>query len=229
MKISTFALFALGTLAAAPAWAQQAYSSSSTTTTTTTYPSASSSSTYPPAYSSSGAYPSASAGTSGTVRPTYLSPGEPLAAAQTTQAYVPNRDVVVAVEKRLSQLGYNVDQSGEYNASLRNNVLRFQSDTGLRPTGDVDLSTIGALGINVQPTGQMTAMAPTTVTTQQTAQVNDRFDFPLERNDHMSSPQVKNQSTEWESTTGITLSPNEIQVGQQPPGFPPGFPLEDLY
>ena len=79
-----------------------------------------------------------------TVLPTWQSPGEPLAAAQTTREYVPNRDVVSAVQQRLSQQGYNTTVDGNYTANLRNNVLRFQSEHGLRPSGEIDLSTCGA-------------------------------------------------------------------------------------
>ncbi|MBX9634681.1 MAG: peptidoglycan-binding protein [Magnetospirillum sp.] len=207
MKTTTLAILALGVLAAGPSWAQQSGSGNPRP------------------------YPSQ------LDQRSYLSPGEPLAAAETTKAYVPNRDVVMAVEQRLAQLGYQVTPDGNYDANLRNNVLRFQSEHGLRPTGDVDLSTIGALGINVEPRG-MVARAPqtattttttTTATTQQTAQMPPAYELPLERSEFMSSPQVRRQSGELESTNGLRLSPNEIQVGEQPPAFPPGFPTEDIY
>ncbi len=212
MKTSTLALLALGALATVPAWAQQASTTRSTTTTTTT----------------SQSYPPSSATTSGAA--TWRAPGEPAGAAQTTQAYVPNRDVVSAVEQRLQQLGYNVSPDGQYDANLRNNVLLFQSDHGLRPTGDVDLSTIGALGINVQPVGTSVAMAPAVVT-EEVAVLPPGYEFPLERTEYMSAPQVMRQSEPLETTNGLELSNQELSalpVGEHPSAFPPGFPIQDI-
>jgi|GEM_PF-4401972 Putative peptidoglycan binding domain. len=64
---------------------------------------------------------------------------------------VDNHAVILRVEERLEALGYPVTRDGEYDANLRNNLMRYQSEHGLRPTGDVDLSTIGALGIALEP------------------------------------------------------------------------------
>lgn len=212
---ATIALVVVGSLAAAlPAAAQQRSSSSANT-----------------------AGYAGSAGTAGAARPTWQSPGEPLAAAQTTRAYVPNRDVVTAVQQRLGELGYSQNVDGEYTAQLRNNVLRFQSNTGLRPTGDVDLSTIGALGINVEPVGTApaaTAMAPAApaVTREQTAYRGRAYDQLMERDEHMESPQTRHQSTMLENTLGITVPNRDIriedQLGQLPPGMPPGYPVQNL-
>lgn len=169
--------------------------------------------------------------TSGTARPTWQSPGEPLAAAQTTQAYVPNRDVVTAVQKRLGQLGYNSSVTGNYDAQLRNNVLRFQSDTGLRPTGEVDLSTIGALGINVQPVGvapTTTAMAAPPPAPPAQISRGPAYDQILERDQYMSSPQTRHQSTMLQNYSGLTVSRRDVQVGELPPGMPPGYPIQNL-
>jgi peptidoglycan hydrolase-like protein with peptidoglycan-binding domain len=217
MKTSTIALLALGALATVPAWAQQAGTTRSTTTTTTT------------TGTGTGA---ANPGMSGvtTTEQTWRSPGDPAGAAQTTQAYVPNREVVSAVEQRLSQLGYNVTPDGQYDADLRNNVLLFQSDHGLRPTGNVDLATIGALGINIQPVGTTTAMAPATVV-EEVAVLPPGYEFPLERTEHMSAPQVMRQSEQLETTTGLKLSDEQLSAvpyGESPPAFPPGFPVQDI-
>jgi peptidoglycan hydrolase-like protein with peptidoglycan-binding domain len=165
-----------------------------------------------------------------TVRPTWQSPGEPLAAAQTTREYVPNRDVVSAVQQRLSQLGYPSSVNGNYDAALRNNVLRFQSDTGLRPTGEVDLSTIGALGINVEPVGvapTTTAMAPAAAPPRRIAR-GPAYDQILERDQHMSSPQTRHQSEMLENTLGLTVRRSDAQIGELPPGMPPGYPIQNL-
>lgn len=205
---ATIALVVVGSLAAAlPAYAQQRSSAAAT----------------------------GSAGTAGSTRPVWQSPGEPLAAAQTTREYVPNRDVVAAVQERLGELGYTQNVDGEYTAQLRNNVLRFQSNTGLRPTGNVDLATIGALGINVEPVGSSsaaTAMAPAPAATQQTASRGPAYDQILERDEHMESPQTRHQSTPLENTLGVTVPARDIQLSQQsgenPPGLPPGYPVQNL-
>lgn len=180
--------------------------------------------------SSLGAFPAlAQQSTSGATLPTWQSPGQPLAAAQTTREYVPNRDVVTAVQQRLSQLGYPATVNGSYDASLRNNVLRFQSDTGLRPTGEVDLSTIGALGINVEPVGVVpTSTAMAMPPPQQAIARAPDYDQILERDEYMSSPQTRHQSTPLENTAGILIDRREVQVGEAPPGLPPGYPPEFL-
>jgi peptidoglycan hydrolase-like protein with peptidoglycan-binding domain len=171
---------------------------------------------------------------SSTSRPPWQSPGEPLAAAQTTREYVPNRDVVRAVQQRLSQLGYPTDVNGDYSANLRNNVLRFQSTTGLRPTGEVDLSTIGALGINVEPVGvapTTTAMAAPPTAAAQTARIPPAYNQLFERNEYMSAPQLRNQAHPLENTLGLELDRSQLSmlpVGEVPPGFPPDHPVEDL-
>lgn len=160
-------------------------------------------------------------------RPTWQSPGEPLAAAQTTREFVPNRDVVAAVQQRLSQLGYNSAVNGTYDAQLRNNVLRFQSETGLRPTGEVDMSTIGALGINVEPVGVTpvtTAMAPA----EEPIVRGPAYDQILERDEAMNSPQTRHQFTQLQNYSGLTVSRNDTQIGEVPPGIPPGYPIQNL-
>lgn len=170
------------------------------------------------------------AGTAGSVRPTWQSPGEPLAAAQTTREYVPNRDVVSAVQQRLSELGYSQNVDGQYTAQLRNNVLRFQSNTGLRPTGDVDLSTIGALGINVEPVG--TASVAMATPAEPRRPRGRAYDQILERDEYMESPQTRHQSTPLENTLGLTVPARDIrqsqQLGEIPPGLPPGYPVQNL-
>jgi peptidoglycan hydrolase-like protein with peptidoglycan-binding domain len=166
-----------------------------------------------------------------TVRPTWQSPGEPLAAAQTTRTYVPNRDVISAVQQRLSQLGYPAQVNGNYDANLRNNVLRFQSETGLRPTGEVDLSTIGALGINVEPVGTApatTAMAAPAPVAQEARVRRQGYDQILERDEYMNSPQTRHQATPLENTLGVIVPNRDIQLGEVPPGLPPDYPPENL-
>lgn len=165
--------------------------------------------------------------TSPSARPMWRSPGEPLAAAQTTREYVPNRDVVSAVQQRLSQLGYPSTASGNYDAQLRNNVLRFQADTGLRPTGEVDLSTIGALGINVEPLGTVPTTTAMATPPAQTVRRGRAYDQILERDQHMTSPQSRHQAEPLQNTLGVTVPHRDIQRGQVA-GLPPGYPLQDL-
>lgn len=166
-------------------------------------------------------------------RPPWQSPGEPLAAAQTTREYVPNREVVAAVQQRLGQLGYSSTVSGNYDAQLRNNILRFQSNTGLRPTGEVDMSTIGALGINVEPVGggpaltTAQAMPPAAAAPQEAAYRGRAYDQILERDQHMQSPQTRHQADQLQNSAGLTVPPRDIQLGQIA-GLPPGYPVQNL-
>lgn len=141
-------------------------------------------------------------------------------------ALAPVEDVVMAVEQRLADLGYAVSPDGRFDADLRNSVLLFQSDYGLRPTGNVDLATIAALGIDVDPTGMATAqvqpepgdqmaMAPADQPEQgppagsgqaaaaSGASLTD-FDYPLLRDEKMDSPQTAQDFPQgFENVTGV--------------------------
>lgn len=153
----------------------------------------------------------------------------------------PMADVVMRVEQRLDQLGYNVNPDGRFDADLRNSVLLFQSENGLRPTGNVDLSTLAALGIDVSPGGAVasTSRAPETAfivvdeEPQQTALLeDDGVDFPLLRDEHMSSPHRSIQSAfPFENYTGVP-QPDPLLMQQardgEVAGIPPGFPVEDI-
>lgn len=140
----------------------------------------------------------------------------------------PVEDVLTAVQQRLGQRGYDVAATGEFDAATRNGVLRFQSDSGLRPTGNVDLSTIAALGINVDPSGQMaqTAMAPTEP--PRGIVDDDSVDYPLLKDEHMSAPQTGlDEGDSFENVSGVPQPEEVIQLGEIP-GLPPGFPEENL-
>lgn len=148
----------------------------------------------------------------------------------------PMRDVVMQVETRLDQLGYNVTPDGEFDAELRNSVLRFQADNGLRPTGNVDLSTLAALGVDVSPSGAVASTAGTPETayviteTDQTAGIvdDDSPDFPLLRNEHMSAPmQSIEEGNRFENDTGVPQPAQQIESGDIA-GIPPGFAEENL-
>ena len=118
---------------------------------------------------------------------------------------------------------------GNYTANLRNNVLRFQSEHGLRPTGEVDMSTIGALGINVEPVGVSTAMAAPAQTAA--VQPPPAYRQILERDEHQTSPQTRLQPRPFENSAGLEVPNRDIdntQIGEVPPGFHPGDPVEDL-
>jgi peptidoglycan hydrolase-like protein with peptidoglycan-binding domain len=84
---------------------------------------------------------------------------QPRATLQQSQL-APVRDVLAAAQQRLQQMGYDVKPDGRFDAQTRNGVLRFQADHGLRPTGNVDLETLAALGLDVEPTGRATAAIP---------------------------------------------------------------------
>lgn len=147
----------------------------------------------------------------------------------------PVSDVVLAVEQRLDQLGYDISPDGRFDADLRNSVMLFQSDNGLRPTGEVDLSTIAALGIDVDPAGRVTAMAPAPTTSapaveqQTSALVDDRSaDFPVLRDEHMSAPMVSlEEGSRFENSTGVPQPESVVRSGDIP-GLEPGFPIENL-
>lgn len=179
------------------------------------------------------------------VTPAYAqqSPSDPTYPAQQMSAAYPGADglqqaelapvsdVVVAVEQRLNQIGYPTDTDGRFDANLRNSVMLFQSDNGLRPTGEVDLSTIAALGVNVDPAGQLAAAPATTrmVPAQQTAALVDdnSADYPLLRDEHMSAPMRSLNDPHFENYTGVPQPRSIVQTGNIP-GMEPGFPVENL-
>lgn len=169
------------------------------------------------------------------------SPGGSAAMGMQQAELAPVSDVVVAVEQRLDQLGYDTSVDGRFDADLRNSVMLFQSDNGLRPTGEVDLSTIAALGINVDPAGRVTAMAPAPTTSatppttatpieqQASVPVDDNSaDFPLLRDEHMSAPMIGlEEGNRFENYTGVP-QPNSVIRSGNIPGVEPGFPIENL-
>lgn len=143
--------------------------------------------------------------------------------AQTIDPAATMQDVVLTVEQRLQQRGYGVTPDGQFDADLRNSVLLFQSDSGLRPTGTVDLSTLAALGIDVSPTGVVTrapttAMAPQPappaaqpVAAQQNQTVLTQWNYPMLRDEHMSAPQTaQNFPFYFENVPGIPQSPSTM-------------------
>lgn len=173
------------------------------------------------------------------------------AAAQWTKGGVPQqigeadiapmRDVVLAVEQKLQQLGYRVTPDGTFDAELGNTVLAYQRDRGLRPTGNIDLYTLASLGIPVHPGGATTAMVREPG--EQYAMADERqgriaaaprveqasaIDFPILKDEHMSAPQTQRQASPVENSTGVPLSP---QVATMPgaPGFPPAYADVELY
>lgn len=172
----------------------------------------------------------------GQQRDIYFNPDDQLALA-------PVQDVVLAVEQRLQGLGYAVTPDGQFDADLRNSVLLFQSDRGLRPTGNVDLSTLAALGIDVDPTGAATAMVqpqpgdqmamatdeppPATAAAPRRAAPSGSaitdWDYPVLRDESMSAPQTAQDFADgtFENHLGIP-QPNAL-LAQDIPGVPPGY------
>lgn len=161
------------------------------------------------------------------------------------------RDVVFNVEQQLQQRGYAVSPDGQFDADLRNSVLLFQSDSGLRPTGTIDLSTLAALGIDVAPTGAAVAMAPQqpaaqpgeqlAMAPQETAPaaqqpvigvmpvqiVLTHWDYPLLRDEHMSSPQTAQDFPfSFENLLGIPQTPSTMV--DEIAGIPPAYAEHDI-
>lgn len=170
------------------------------------------------------------------------------AAAQQVAATTPVEDVVMAVEQRLQDLGYSVSPDGQFDADLRNSVLLYQSDYGLRPTGNVDLETIASLGIDVDPTGMATAQvqarpgdqlamaqfeeqaaAPREpVRTRQSGVSVKDFDYPLLKDEHMSSPQIPQEIplNNFENYTGVPQP--EAALQEEVAGIPPAYVEQDV-
>ncbi|MGE5547932.1 MAG: peptidoglycan-binding domain-containing protein [Solirubrobacterales bacterium] len=136
----------------------------------------------------------------------------------------PVQDVLAAAEQRLNQMGYHVQGRGHFDdPDLRNSVLLFQSDHGLRPTGNIDLSTLAALGIDVDPVGRSTAMVEPRRETaavpvrQETLQqaLAAQVDLPMLRTDSsMSSPQTAQDVRDFENLTGVPQPPSVIRNHQ---------------
>lgn len=72
----------------------------------------------------------------------------------------PLSNVLADAQRRLDQLGYSARPTGQLDDQTRQATIRFQSDHGLRQTGELDLTTLAMLGVPVQPTGQSSAMLP---------------------------------------------------------------------
>ena len=84
----------------------------------------------------------------------------PQTAELTQTQMAPVRDVLADAQQRLKQMGYHVTANGQADQQTREATARFQHDHGLRPTGQMDLSTLAMLGVRVHPTGQATAQLP---------------------------------------------------------------------
>ncbi|CAA7626506.1 peptidoglycan-binding domain-containing protein [Magnetospirillum sp. UT-4] len=152
----------------------------------------------------------------------------------------PQRDVLRAAEQRLSALGYDVTADGRFDADLRNSVLLFQSDHGLRPTGSLDLSTLAALDIDVDPAGRASAYAapaqPQQSASAEPAQTDRRAvntprpqdpGIPLLRDEHMSSPQYLGQGSPLENHTGVPQTLSAYDSPADMAGLPPGYTIDD--
>lgn len=205
------ALSVLAVLAVAPAYAQQY-----------------------PAYPQQQADMSAQRSQSTTVRGSTATGSYPGADGVQQSELSPVSDVVRATEERLDQLGYSTTPDGRFDADLRNSVLQFQSDNGLRPTGQVDLETLAALGIDVDPAGRVAASRQTATTTtvvedQTAALVDDNSpDFPMLKDTHMSAPMISlDEGARFENYTGVPQPESIVRSGDIP-GLEPGFPVENL-
>jgi len=151
----------------------------------------------------------------------------------------PVRDVLTAAQQRLQQLGYHATPTGRLDTATRNAVELFQSDHGLRPTGNIDLETVAALGIGVEPGGTTTAMLypvpgeqSAMLPPEDLAEVRFKsapaYNIPIftDAGDHHSTPQVRGQVGEIE-VMGIPEQLTMDPAGHIP-GVPPSEPTEDL-
>lgn len=162
-------------------------------------------------------------------------------AAQTLNPETSMQDVVLTVEQRLRQRGYDVTPDGQFDADLRNSVLLFQSDSGLRPTGTIDLSTLAALGIDVSPTGAAVAMTPPMArqaappVAQPLAQPVARnqamltdWTYPMLREEHMSAPQTAQDFPFYfENVAGIPQTP--ATMTEEIAGISPAYAEHDQF
>lgn len=87
--------------------------------------------------------------------PLYASPGE-----------------LMQVQQRLSQLGFDVGpQDGQWGSQTEQALEQFQQQRGLSPTGNINLATLSALGVQIGQDGQATAgMSGSTMQSQQRGQ-----------------------------------------------------------
>ncbi|MDA8230987.1 MAG: peptidoglycan-binding domain-containing protein [Magnetospirillum sp.] len=173
----------------------------------------------------------------------FLAAGPTLAQqANTAQAPIPaapSHEVLAAAQQRLQQLGYQTTPTGRFDASTRNAAELFQSEHGLRPTGQIDLSTLAALGVPVTTgtqaamlypaPGEQSAMLPDSYEQQAEAHFKNApaYNFPLLNEGRTSSsPQIQDQPNEVE----ILGVPQKVTVSRtgRIPGLPPGYPTEDL-
>ncbi len=159
-----------------------------------------------------------------------------------TQAQLaPQRDVLIAAQQRLQQLGYHAAPSGKWNADTANAVELFQSDHGLRPTGEIDLQTLAALGIDVSSPGATAMLAPEPgqqyamlppESYEQTAaaefQSAPAYNEPIftTYGGHSSPPQTRSQAAPF-ATLG-TPQALVVQRTGRIPGVDPSAPTEDI-
>ena len=154
----------------------------------------------------------------------------------------PVRNVLATTQQRLQQLGYHVTPTGHFDAATANAVEAYQSDHGLRTTGQVDLPTLASLGIDLRAGGTSTAMlpaapgeemamAPAEPSEEQIAEARFRnspaYNYPIFTNDeHGGTPQVHNQA-EPLNVLGVP-EPLVISKTGRIPGVSPAQPTEDL-
>ncbi|MGE5506657.1 MAG: peptidoglycan-binding domain-containing protein [Actinomycetota bacterium] len=161
--------------------------------------------------------------------------GQPLARGQylAEAQLAPVRDVLSAVQQRLRQMGYGAGEDGHFDAATRNGVLRFQAEHGLDPTGNIDVATISALGINLG--GATVAAAPPagnrTAALREPTLAERNFRNPhiplLRFSEYMSSPQYLGQGAPIEDIRGIPRPTGEITTGEIA-GMPAGTFIDTI-
>jgi peptidoglycan hydrolase-like protein with peptidoglycan-binding domain len=84
-----------------------------------------------------------------TTMPAFMKATVPITTARAPTAHRTNTDsTVAAVQEQLAQQGYYRGEiDGIFGAGTRRAVVRYQSDHGLRVTGNLNADTLQALGL----------------------------------------------------------------------------------
>jgi peptidoglycan hydrolase-like protein with peptidoglycan-binding domain len=157
-----------------------------------------------------------------------LQRGQYLAEAQ----LAPVRDVLSAVQQRLRQMGYSAGETGHFDAATRNGILRFQAEHGLDPTGNADVATISALGIDLGGASVAAAPAGTNTASLREPTLAERNfrnpHIPLLRfSEFMSSPQYLGQGYPVEDIRGEPQPTGDIATGEIA-GLPAGTFIDTI-
>lgn len=68
-------------------------------------------------------------------------------------------DGIRQIQEALSERGHDVQADGQWNQQTADAVREFQREEGLDPSGDLTMSTVRALGVDIQELGQQPQQA----------------------------------------------------------------------